>query len=82
MTKTGICGSDVHYLRHARIGDYVMEEPMCLGHESAGVVVKVGSRVAGVRVGDRVALEPGVSCGSCNICKEGKYEVSELAGSD
>ena len=59
-----------------------MEEPMCLGHESAGVVVKVGSRVAGIRVGDRVALEPGVSCGSCNICKEGKYEVSELAGFD
>lgn len=82
MTKTGICGSDVHYLRHARIGDYVMEEPMCLGHESAGVVVKVGSRVAGIRVGDRVALEPGVSCGSCSICKEGKYEVSEPAGFD
>ena len=60
--KTGICGSDVHYLKHGRIGDYIVEEPMCLGHESAGIVVAAGdgARLGGLAVGDRVALEPGV----------------------
>lgn len=74
--KTGICGSDVHYLRHAKIGDYVMEEPMCLGHESAGTVVALGPAVIGLAIGDRVALEPGVGCGECSLCKGGQYEVS------
>ena len=54
-----------------------MEEPMCLGHESAGVVVEVGS-AAGLKLGDRVALEPGVGCGICDLCKEGRYEVGYL----
>lgn len=79
VVKTGICGSDVHYLQHGRIGSFVLEEPMCLGHESAGVVVKLGPNVRedlGVKVGTRVAMEPGVCCRSCANCKAGLYEVS------
>jgi threonine dehydrogenase-like Zn-dependent dehydrogenase len=49
---------------------------MCLGHESAGTVVQVGAAVTGLKVGDRVALEPGVGCGTCDLCREGRYEVS------
>ncbi|KIR67157.1 chlorophyll synthesis pathway protein BchC [Cryptococcus bacillisporus CA1873] len=78
VVKTGICGSDVHYLQHGRIGSFVLEEPMCLGHESSGVVVKLGPNVRedlGVKVGTRVAMEPGVCCRSCANCKAGLYEL-------
>ena len=58
--KVGICGSDVHYWQHGRIGDFVVAEPMILGHECAGTVVAVGEGVSDLRAGDRVAIEPGV----------------------
>ena len=58
--KVGICGSDVHYWQHGRIGDFVVEQPMILGHECAGTVVAVGAGVSHLRQGDRVAIEPGV----------------------
>ncbi|HVF09382.1 MAG TPA: NAD(P)-dependent alcohol dehydrogenase, partial [Abditibacteriaceae bacterium] len=60
INKVGICGSDVHYWEHGRIGDFVVREPMILGHECAGTVVEVGARVTHLKPGDRVALEPGV----------------------
>jgi D-xylulose reductase len=56
----GICGSDVHYYTHGRIGPFVVREPMVLGHEAAGTVVEVGERVTRLKVGDRVCMEPGV----------------------
>ena len=81
IEKTGICGSDVHYLQHGRIGTFVLEEPMCLGHESSGTIVQLGEGVLvshRLRVGMRVALEPGVSCRTCHACKCGSYEVGHL----
>ncbi|KAG2760644.1 hypothetical protein Pcac1_g27447 [Phytophthora cactorum] len=54
---TGICGSDVHYCTHGCIGKYVVDKPMVLGHESAGVVHAVGSAVKSLKVGDQVAME-------------------------
>ena len=60
VTAVGVCGSDVHYYQHGRIGDFVVESPMILGHESAGVIVAVGGRVSKSRVGQRVSIEPGV----------------------
>ncbi|KAF9646027.1 xylitol dehydrogenase [Thelephora ganbajun] len=77
VKKTGICGSDVHYLVHGRIGDFVVNNPMVLGHESAGVVSKVGAKVKHLEVGDRVAMEPGATCGSCDFCKSGRYQLCE-----
>lgn len=56
----GVCGSDVHYYTHGKIGQYVVKEPMVLGHEASGVVTKVGSEVTHLKVGDRVCLEPGI----------------------
>lgn len=62
VEQTGICGSDVHYWQRGRIGDFILDSPIVLGHESAGTVVEVGSQVKNVKPGDRVAIEPGVPC--------------------
>ncbi|KAL0514291.1 LOW QUALITY PROTEIN: putative Alcohol dehydrogenase GroES-like domain/Zinc-binding dehydrogenase [Leishmania shawi] len=58
--SVGICGSDVHYYEHGRIGPFVVEKPMILGHEASGTVVAVGTDVKELKAGDRVALEPGI----------------------
>lgn len=60
VRRVGVCGSDVHYYRHGAIGPFVVNAPMVLGHEAAGVVVEVGAEVDSLRVGDRVCIEPGV----------------------
>ncbi|HYE12545.1 MAG TPA: NAD(P)-dependent alcohol dehydrogenase [Patescibacteria group bacterium] len=75
VEAVGICGSDVHYYQHGRIGDFVVEGDFILGHECAGEVVEVGSGVKNLAVGDRVALEPGKTCGKCEFCKEGRYNL-------
>ncbi|SEL40933.1 NAD(P)-dependent alcohol dehydrogenase [Haloferax larsenii] len=75
IRHVGICGSDVHYYEHGRIGDYVVSDPLVLGHESAGVVAEVGSDVSHLEPGDRVALEPGVPCGECAQCRAGTYNL-------
>ncbi|KAH7399169.1 chaperonin 10-like protein [Phaeosphaeria sp. MPI-PUGE-AT-0046c] len=75
VRSTGLCGSDLHYYRHYRNGDIIVQEPMSLGHESAGVVVAVGSEVSNFEIGDKVALEVGLPCESCDRCKEGRYNI-------
>jgi L-iditol 2-dehydrogenase len=72
--SVGICGSDVHYYEHGRIGDYVVDSPMVLGHEASGVVVDRGSGVV-IEVGRRVSIEPGVPCGRCEQCRRGTYNL-------
>lgn len=75
LEYVGICGSDLHYYETGAIGDYVVEPPFVLGHEPGGVVVEVGANVQHLKVGDRVALEPGKTCGHCEFCKQGKYNL-------
>ncbi len=75
LEYVGICGSDLHYYETGAIGDYVVEPPFVLGHEPGGTVVEVGANVTHLKVGDRVALEPGKTCGHCEFCKEGKYNL-------
>ena len=75
MGCVGICGSDVHYLVNGRIGDFVVREPMIIGHESSGTVCKLGKNVKNLKIGDRVAIEPGVPCRTCTFCKEGRYNL-------
>ncbi|XP_061924934.1 sorbitol dehydrogenase-like [Entelurus aequoreus] len=76
MHSVGICGSDVHYWQHGRIGDFVLTKPMVLGHEAAGRVIKVGSAVKHLQVGDRVAIEPGVPRETDEFFKNGRYNLS------
>jgi L-iditol 2-dehydrogenase len=68
----GVCGSDIHYYITGRIGEEVVEYPFTLGHECAGTVAEVGSRVTHVKVGDRVAIEPAATCGRCDQCLAGR----------
>jgi len=75
IKAVGICGSDLHYYEHGRIGPYVVEQPLILGHEAAGEVVQVGEQVTGIEPGDRVAIEPGRTCGQCEFCKTGRYNL-------
>ncbi|KRT82776.1 hypothetical protein AMK59_4469, partial [Oryctes borbonicus] len=75
MEAVGICGSDVHYLVKGYIGHFVLRQPMVIGHEAAGTVVEVGKNVKNLKPGDRVAIEPGVSCRRCSYCKEGRYHL-------
>ncbi|KAI8478481.1 hypothetical protein Bbelb_435110 [Branchiostoma belcheri] len=75
MHSVGICGSDVHYWVHGAIGDFVVRAPMILGHEASGTVSEVGEGVTHLKVGDRVAIEPGVPCRYCDYCKGGRYNL-------
>lgn len=75
VRSCGVCGSDVHYYTHGRIGGFVVESPLILGHECAGVVTEAGSAVTSLQAGDRVAIEPGWPCRKCAFCKLGKYNL-------
>jgi L-iditol 2-dehydrogenase len=75
VRSVGVCGSDVHYYEHGRIGRFVVEQPMVLGHEAAGVISALGAGVTGLRVGQRVSVEPGVPDRSCPQCLGGRYNL-------
>lgn len=75
VRSVGVCGSDVHYFTHGRVGSYVVDQPLILGHECAGDVVELGPDVRSLKLGDRVAIEPGVPCRQCPPCKEGRYNL-------
>ena len=75
VRAVGVCGSDTHYFDHGRIGRFVVESPLVLGHEAAGVVEAVGEDVDPSRVGQRVSIEPGVPCRACEQCLAGRYNL-------
>lgn len=75
LKAVGICGSDVHHFTTMRCASFVVKQPMVIGHECAGVIEEVGSKVTSLAVGDRVALEPGKSCRQCSLCKDGRYNL-------
>lgn len=77
LEYVGICGSDVHYFHNGRVGNYIVDttKDYMLGHETAGTVTEVGEGVTNLKVGDRVCLEPGVTDGTCEFCKSGRYNL-------
>src|SRR6056297_3663717 len=75
ISVNGICGSDIHFFKEGRLGPFVVDRPYIPGHEAAGRVVRVGSSAAGIREGDRVAIEPGIPCRRCRHCKTGRYNL-------
>lgn len=75
LEYVGICGSDLHYYETGAIGNYIVQPPFVLGHEPGGTVIEVGKNVHYLKIGDKVALEPGKTCGHCDFCREGKYNL-------
>ncbi|KAI1075953.1 GroES-like protein [Whalleya microplaca] len=74
VNYTGICGSDIHLWEDGGVGS-LLKDPIVLGHESAGTVVQIGSKVKGLLVGDHVAIEPGTPCRRCEDCLDGHYNL-------
>jgi L-iditol 2-dehydrogenase len=75
LEAVGVCGSDTAYFTVGRIGDWVVDGPIILGHECSGQVMAVGAEVTQVQVGDRVAIEPGKPCRDCRDCMAGRYHL-------
>ncbi len=75
LAVVGLCGSDAHFYSHGQIGAFRLDGPLVIGHEGSGTVVEVASDVGGLSVGQRVAIEPGVYCGSCHQCRLGAYNL-------
>lgn len=75
VAAVGVCGSDVHYYEHGRIGRFVVDAPLVLGHEASGVISGVGPGVDPARVGQRVSVEPGVPDRTCPQCLAGRYNL-------
>jgi len=72
VDAVGICGSDLHYFRTSRIGDQVVEYPFIIGHECVCTVQQTGLAVSSIQAGDRVVVDPAVSCGTCDQCRDGR----------
>ncbi|KAI0821925.1 GroES-like protein [Trametes gibbosa] len=75
VMATGLCGSDLHYYAHGRNGDFVVQAPLVLGHEAAGIVTSVGPGVKHLVPGQRVAIEAGIMCNNCSYCAKGRYNL-------
>ncbi len=75
VASVGVCGSDVHYYEHGRIGQYIVKQPLVLGHEASGEVVALGPGATRHSVGQRVSLEPGVPDFTCEQCRAGRYNL-------
>ncbi|KAI9927024.1 hypothetical protein MW887_003405 [Aspergillus wentii] len=77
IKATGICGSDIHFWKTGQIGDIVFKDDCIIGHEASGIVIQCGEDVTHLKPGDRVAVEPGVSCDKCFLCNDGRYNLCE-----
>jgi L-iditol 2-dehydrogenase len=75
LDYVGICGSDTHLFENGYIGEKYVTQPMVLGHEPGGIVVAIGKNVINLKIGDRVAVEPGIPCYHCEYCKSGTYNL-------
>jgi L-idonate 5-dehydrogenase len=75
LGAAGICGSDMHYYLHGRVGNFMIREPLTPGHEASGFVAAVGAGVTKVKAGDRIAVNPSSPCGKCPACREGRENL-------
>ncbi len=71
LVTGGVCGSDLHYYNHGGFGPVRLKQPMILGHEVSGTVLRLGEGVTGLAPGDLVAVSPSRPCGHCRYCREG-----------
>jgi L-iditol 2-dehydrogenase len=75
MKRVGICGSDVHYYLEGQVASFVIKKPLILGHECSGEIVEKGEKVKTLKIGQRVVIEPGFTCGKCEYCRSGRYNL-------
>jgi len=75
IAANGICGSDIHFFKDGRLGNFIVTEPYIPGHEASGVIAAAGEGVKRFSEGDRVVIEPGFACGRCEFCRSGKYNL-------
>ncbi|MGD8489398.1 MAG: alcohol dehydrogenase catalytic domain-containing protein [Anaerolineae bacterium] len=71
VATVGVCGSDVHYYQHGRIGSQAVTEPIIMGHEFSAWIAQLGAGVTGLVPGQLVSVDPGISCGACEPCRQG-----------
>jgi len=72
IETVGVCGSDIHYYKEGCIGTQIMKYPETIGHECAGTVIEIASDVKNIEVGQKVAIDPAISCYKCDQCKNGR----------
>ena len=77
ITTNGLCGSDIHFYREGKLGPFTVSKPYIPGHEACGVVVREAERPGGPPEGQRVAIEPGIPCRRCALCKSGRYNLCQ-----
>ena len=75
IDTVGVCGSDMHYYKHGKIGDQVVKYPVVMGHEGSGYIEKIDGNVNGLQIGQLVAIEPAVSCGECDCIRNGSIAI-------
>jgi threonine dehydrogenase-like Zn-dependent dehydrogenase len=75
VRQAGICGSDLHYYRIGKVGEYIPSQPFILGHEFSGDVIEVGSEVKGLKKLDRVGVDPSIRCDKCEYCRSGQSNL-------
>ncbi|MFC6487005.1 NAD(P)-dependent alcohol dehydrogenase [Nitratireductor sp. GCM10026969] len=75
VAACGVCGSDMHFFHHGRIGSLIVTAPLVLGHEASGTIVEAGENVDPSRLGQRVAIEPQMTCGTCASCLSGRQNL-------
>ena len=75
IAANGICGSDVHFYKEGKLGNFKVTQPYIPGHEASGTVAAAGKLVKHLKPGDRVVIEPGIPCGKCRQCKRGRYNL-------
>lgn len=75
LGAAGICGSDQHYYHNARMGNFVLKSPFALGHEMSGDISECGAEVQGLAPGDRVVIDPALTCGQCPACRSGRANL-------
>jgi L-idonate 5-dehydrogenase len=75
VRRAGICGSDMHYYSHGKIGSFIPKRPFVLGHEFAGEVVSAGDGASSLLIGQRVTVNPSIPCGECKFCRGDRYNL-------
>ncbi|CAG2169558.1 unnamed protein product, partial [Oppiella nova] len=75
----GFCGTDIHLMDDGRMADFIVTEPLVIGHETSARVIAVGKNVTNLKVGDRVAVETAIPCQTCEYCRDGKYNLCPIS---